>query len=212
MPGSVNGRPRRSQEERRETTRRALLDATIDCVVDCGYAGVTTADVAKRAGVSRGAQVHHFATKDELVAEAVTHLVRRRADEFRDELRTLPSGRNRVERGLDLLWHTHSGPLFAAALELWVAARTDPALRRQIARLEGEFERGARHVIGEVLADAEGKGPGADSLELALSAMRGLALLGMLAPRDLEDEWARLRGQLITTLTPQSGNDRRKHR
>lgn len=202
MSPSVNGQPRRSQEERRAATRLALLDATIDCVVDRGYAGVTTTDVAMRAGVSRGAQVHHFATKDALVAEAVVHLVRRRADEFREELRTLPSGRRRVERGLDLLWHTHSGPLFAAALELWVAARTDPDLRGQLARLEGEFERGARKVVGEVLADADGRQPDADSLELALSAMRGLALVGMLAPRSLDEEWTRLRGQLITTLTP----------
>jgi AcrR family transcriptional regulator len=57
---------RRTQEERRAATRGALLDATIDCLVEYGYHGVTTSRVAERAGVSRGAQVHYFPTKTDL--------------------------------------------------------------------------------------------------------------------------------------------------
>lgn len=201
MASNVNGQPRRSQEDRRAATRKALLDATIDCVVDCGYGGITTTDVAQRAGVSRGAQVHHFPTKAALVAEAVKHLTRRRAEEFRDELRTLPSGRKRVERALDLLWHAHSGPLFTAALELWVAARTDPALRSQLARVEEEFEAGARRVVTQALRGPDGADPDTELLEIALSAMRGLALLGMLGTGSSDDEWGRMRSRLLALLT-----------
>lgn len=64
----------RTQEERSAATRAALLDATVACLVDYGYASLTTTRVVERAGVSRGAQVHHFPTKAQLVTEAVRHL------------------------------------------------------------------------------------------------------------------------------------------
>jgi AcrR family transcriptional regulator len=75
--------PRRTQAERRAATRTALLEATIECLIDYGYADLTTARVADLAGVSRGAQVHYFANKAALVAAAVDHLAQRRIEEFR---------------------------------------------------------------------------------------------------------------------------------
>lgn len=77
---SAARRPRRTQEERSATTRALLLDATIDCLIEFGYANTTTARVAERAGVSRGAQVHHFTTKTALLAEAIRHLAVKRGD------------------------------------------------------------------------------------------------------------------------------------
>src|SRR3954470_11711865 len=126
MATTATGAPRRrTQEERSATTRAALLDATIDCLAEYGYANLTTTRVVERAGVSRGAQVHHFPTKAQLVAEAVGHLARRMSDELVRELASLPSGARRLDTALDRLWQVHSGPLYQAALELWVAARTD---------------------------------------------------------------------------------------
>ena len=72
----------RTQAERSATTRQALLDATIACLVEEGYANTTTARVAERAGVSRGAHLHHFQTRSALVAAAVEHLRVRRAEEL----------------------------------------------------------------------------------------------------------------------------------
>jgi AcrR family transcriptional regulator len=46
----------------------------IGCLVDYGHAGTTVTRIAERAGVTRGAQVHHYRTKDDLVTAAVTHL------------------------------------------------------------------------------------------------------------------------------------------
>src|SRR5947209_10129289 len=121
MPRQAEGpappRRRRTQQERRETTRAALLDATIECLIEYGYAGVTTLRVVERAGVSRGAQVHHFPTKAQLVAEAVGHLTRRMSADLARRLDTLPSGARRLDAALDLLWRVHSGPLFQAAVE-----------------------------------------------------------------------------------------------
>ena len=71
--------------------RARLLDATVDCLVAGGYAKLSTNDVVRRAGVSRGALAHHFPTKSELVAAAGTRLIERRAAEFRATFRAVPA-------------------------------------------------------------------------------------------------------------------------
>lgn len=67
-------RPSRTQQERREDTRARLLTATIECLVEHGYARTTTQRVQDRAGLSRGALLHHFATKEALLVAAVSHV------------------------------------------------------------------------------------------------------------------------------------------
>src|SRR3569832_837711 len=70
----VTARPPRTQAMRRAETRTRLLDATVECLIELGYAGTTTPIECERAGRSRGALLHHFPTKTELVIAAVTHL------------------------------------------------------------------------------------------------------------------------------------------
>lgn len=120
---------RRTQAERTASTRDALLDATIDCLVEVGYANTTTRLVADRAGVSRGAQTHHYPTKVDLVVAAVGQLFDRQARNFREAFRALPPDRRTLDEAVALLWEIVSGPTYAAVLEVTVAGRTDPELR-----------------------------------------------------------------------------------
>ena len=133
---------RRTQEERSATTRKALLEATVDCLIDLGYADTTTTVIADRANVSRGAQLHHFPTKFSLVAAALDHLAHELGRRFASEARGLASAEDRVGAAVDALWAGYATPLFSAWLELSVAARTDPDLRAEIAPLEARL-RGA---------------------------------------------------------------------
>ena|SRR5690349_10042349 len=87
---------RRSQAERSAATREALLDAAIECLIDQGYASTTTNAVAVRAGVSRGAHLHHFQTRTALVGAAVEELAQRWLGELRKATRTLPDGPERT--------------------------------------------------------------------------------------------------------------------
>jgi AcrR family transcriptional regulator len=147
---------RRTQAERRARTRAALLDATIECLNEFGYADTTTNRIVERAGVSRGAQVHHFPTKAELVIEAVRHLSDRRRAELLREAKRLPDeGPDRVRAALDLLWKIHTGPLFGASLELWTAARTDRDLRTALAGFEAEMQSGINEMAIELLGDGK---------------------------------------------------------
>jgi len=167
----------RTQEERSSATRAALLDATIDCLIEFGYAGTSTTKVAERAGVTRGAQMHHFGQKAPLVVAALLRLAERRRKELLAH--KLPEDPT-PHQALDLMWSTFSGPLFTAALELWIAARTDPELAEHLLPAEREIGRGARATARQLCPDA---GPDVDrALELAGNAMRGIALQQVLNP------------------------------
>jgi AcrR family transcriptional regulator len=136
---TVTRLPRRTQEERSAAMRARLLDATVECLSELGYARTTTTEIAERAGVSRGAQLHHFPTKAELVTTAVDHLFEKRTEEFRKAFATLPAGIDRTAAAIDLLWSMVSGPTFHAWLELVVAARTDAELRKTVSAIGKRF-------------------------------------------------------------------------
>jgi AcrR family transcriptional regulator len=128
-------RERRTQAQRSATTRARLLDATIECLHDLGYARTSTPEIARRAGLSRGAQLHHFPTKAELVTSAVEHLFGRRREEFLRAFRARSAEQDPTDAAIDILWSMVSGSTFYAWLELVVAARTDPELREPVADL-----------------------------------------------------------------------------
>jgi AcrR family transcriptional regulator len=119
--------------------RARLLEATVATLFDRGYSRTTTTEIARRARVSRGAQVHHFPTKDRLVITAMRHLFLERTREFREAFDALPASADRATAAVDLLWTMLSGPTFYAWLELVVAARTNAKLRRAVEPLATEF-------------------------------------------------------------------------
>src|ERR1019366_4224313 len=100
---------RRTQQERSAAMRLRLLDAAVDCLHDLGYSGTTTIEVAARAGVSPGAQLHHLPTKERLVAEAAPHPPATRRQDFPDALASLPDGADKPGAALDIVWEKLSG-------------------------------------------------------------------------------------------------------
>lgn len=198
---SVGGAQRRTQAERRAATQAALLDATLECLVEYGYANTTTARIVDRAGVSRGAQGHYFKTKQELVIAALRHLTAKQTAEFGERLATngkqIPS---RIEEMLDQLWDLHRSSTFAASMELWIAARTDPELREGLGDVEREVAREIAKGVSEVLG-ARADRRAIDFLATALATMRGLALLQFVSdPEYVEQRWRATRRQLLELL------------
>lgn len=101
----------------------------MECLVDLGWSGTSTTEVARRAGVSRGAQQHHYPTKMVLVAAALEHLLEAQRLAYETAFAILPPERRNVESALDLLWEVFRGRPAKALMELAVAARTDEELR-----------------------------------------------------------------------------------
>jgi AcrR family transcriptional regulator len=186
-------RPHRTQAERREHTRELLLEATIECLVELGYARTTVQEICLRAGLSRGAQQHHFTTKAELMATALQHLFARLSQEVQAAAERLPPGPGRISAGIDLLWQAYSGTLSTAAMELWVAARTDPELRAILLPVDRALGHATLELYRHAAAETDEK-----ILEkvllLTVNLTRGLALDAMLGGDParraaLLDEW-----------------------
>ncbi|HWE91673.1 MAG TPA: TetR/AcrR family transcriptional regulator [Pseudonocardiaceae bacterium] len=200
-PISTPARTRRTQAERSERTREQLLAATIDCLVDLGYAGTSVYEVCKRAGVSRGAQQHHFATKAELMAHALEYLVGRLRAETLDALHGLDDDADRLATGIDLLWQSFSGTLSTAAMELWVAARTDPELRATLLPVDRALGRATYELFREAWPEVSPEK--IDSLYwLTVNLTRGLALDLMIGgdpqrPKRLLGEWKQLAAAIV---------------
>jgi AcrR family transcriptional regulator len=121
--------PRRTQAERSAATRGRIIAAAIDSLVELGQAKTTTLEVQRRADVSRGALLHHFPSRAELLVAAVDELFAAQRQAFYDA----PEHRG-IDDGIDALWRTFNSPLAVAADELWSAARDDAELREALTR------------------------------------------------------------------------------
>ncbi|OJH34867.1 TetR/AcrR family transcriptional regulator [Cystobacter ferrugineus] len=175
---------RRTQQERRDSTRQKLLDATVECLVELGYARTTTIAVAQRAEVSHGALFKHFPTKAALLAAAVERLFPRLIARYRAELADLPAApEDRIAEAIERLWFIYQRPELLAAIELYVAARTDAELAAALSVVDPPHRRHLHHVARELFPEVADAHPGFDSLvELILNAVQGAAVGGAALP------------------------------
>ena len=164
------------QEERTRAMRARLLEATVDCLVEHGFAGTTTTIVSERAGVSRGAQLHHFPTKNALVVAAMEHVTTVRGEELRAAVARVPHGERRTRAVLQVLADHVTSPVFTAGLELWVAARTDAALLEAVAPLEQRIGREAHQLTVDALGADESLPGIRELVQATLDLVRGLGL------------------------------------
>ena len=184
--------------------RERLLGAAVDCLIERGYAGTSTTLVSERAGVSRGAQLHHFPSKADLLVAAVEHLaeVRGRALSAAATA-TAPEDRRKVLR---MLADHVTSPVFDAALELWVAARSDPELRAAVAPLERRIGR-QTHKLAVAALRADESVPGVRELvEATLDLIRGLGLARALSDDSRRrnrvlDRWAAVLDRELGPIT-----------
>jgi AcrR family transcriptional regulator len=180
--------PRRSQGERSASTRARLLDATVDCLTQYGYAGTTTPRIAEVAGLTRGAQVHHFGSKHELMSATMHHMT---ATTVATVVAGFKGGYTSSEDPLgtifELIWGVHDAPGFVPVVELWVAGRTDPELGREVAKFAPIA---ASAVTAAVLEPVPHHLHGA-MLEFVYTAMD--TLRGILIPSFVESDTQRAR-------------------
>ena len=190
---------RRTQAERRAASRGALLDAALACLVQEGYANLTTRNVAERAGVSQGTQMHYFPSRQAFLAEVVRHVTLKLLDELREQpgLRAR-SGRARVEELLNRVWEIHASPAFQATMELWVAGRTDREIGAAIREVARDVDRMIARGAAELCPELTGSSGAVELLDTSLATIRGLSLLHAAGDdADVARRWRRARGQLL---------------
>ena len=169
---------RRTQAERSAAMRLRLLDATVECLVTYGYAGTTTHRVAELAGVTRGAQIHHFPAKEDLVVAAIEHLAQQRARVTIREVGRIRESPDPAAAVLDFLWEVHQGPIVVATLELWMASRTDPVLAKHVQRVEPVVNGALLAAIEQVLPDRSAQSELRYAVYTAMDALRGILVAG----------------------------------
>ncbi len=194
---------RRTQGERSQATREALLDAAVDVLVHEGYAAATAAAVSRRAGLSRGAHLHHFGTRDSLIAATLERLAERMLDTHTLLDRQNPQDDRSADReGLEILWSLYTGPLFVAVIDIKAAARTDPALAATVDPLERTVSRGAHALCRDLFGAHAGRPDFDELMTFVLAAVRGVAILDVMRP-DSEHQlrrWQTVRARLLTIL------------
>ncbi|MEU6916413.1 TetR/AcrR family transcriptional regulator [Streptomyces olindensis] len=175
---TVDRAERVPKQDRSRATRQRLLEAAVACLAEHGWAGSTVSVVAERAGVSRGAAQHHFPTREDLFTAAVEYV----AEERSTALRALfPDGAAGDRRAVvAALVDLYTGPLFRAALHLWVAASNEEQLRPRVTELESRVGR-ETHRIAVDLLSADESVPGVrETVQGLLDMARGLGLANLL--------------------------------
>lgn len=188
---------RPTQAQRRAATTDKVLAATIDCLVELGYASTSTRHIARRAGVTVGALQHHFESKAQLMAAALQRLGDRMADDF---LAAEPTGGDpaqRLEASLDRLWAVHRGPLFEAGVELLVAARTDPEIGAAMGAVSEAFAVRTAEGMVRLFPDLAAAPGFAEQVMVGLATLRGLAMPGFVTTADPDALWAIARPHLL---------------
>jgi AcrR family transcriptional regulator len=189
---------RAPQQDRSRATRRRLLEAAVECLAEVGWNGSTVSVVAERAGVSRGAAQHHFPTREDLFTAAVEHVTAERLAAVRAHADDLPApGPLRTEAVVGMIVRLYTGPLFRAALQLWVAAATEEPLRARIVALENHVGRESHRAAVEFLG-ADESGPGVrETVQATMDMARGLGLANLLTDDSARRagvvrQWARM--------------------
>lgn len=122
-------------------TRARILDEAVKVIASSGYAAATNAAVAEAAGITRGAMLYHFPTREDLLEGVIGYLQTERAELFRRAAEDLPPGADVTEHAIDSYWELLRHPAFTAFMELETAARTDPVVANLIAPARAEFDR-----------------------------------------------------------------------
>jgi AcrR family transcriptional regulator len=189
---------REPQQDRSRATRARLLEAAIACLAELGWTASTVAVVAERAGVSRGAAQHHFPTREALFTAALEHVSLVRAEEMKREIAELPGGSEPDTAAVvALVMNLFTGPVFRAALALWVAAAAEPQLREQIIPLEARIGREIHRVVVDLLGVDEREPGVRETVQATLDLARGLGLANLLTDDTkrrsrIARQWARI--------------------
>ncbi|AXN43760.1 HTH-type transcriptional regulator BetI [Mycobacterium marinum] len=194
----------RTQQQRREETVARLLQASIDTIVEVGYARASAAIITKRAGVSVGALFRHFETMGDFMAATAYEVLRRQLDTFTKQVAEIPADRPALEAALAILRDITAGATNAVLYELMIAARTDDKLKETL-----------QHVLGQYRAkiyDAARTLPGAMGfpeetfpaiVALLTNVFDGAAIVGAVLPQpDIDEQRIPVLAALLSAAVP----------
>ncbi len=175
---------RRSQEERRRETCVKLRSATIELIAERGYVNTTTTDISKRAGVSRGALLHHYPAKIDLIVDAAREMWRHAIVEVRNLSDALDAGHLDIDAFVEGVWSRAFQINFVnVALDLMSAARSDQELAERVSEPLDELFAAYDEIADQAFAKSGlSKNQRRVVVSLTTSTIRGLKFQEMMHP------------------------------
>jgi AcrR family transcriptional regulator len=189
-------RPANGSQLRADRTRALVIDETIRCILDEGFAAASAKHITERAGVTWGVVQYHFGDRDGLLMAVVD----KGFAELLEALRELPAAaenvRDRTEFIVDAAWEAFSSPTSMAALEILIATRAmrDPGASEHLAALGTAMAKLGQQ-IGEGLAARHAAAIG----NLIWATLRGLVVNALVIPEPLDTR--RERRALVEMIT-----------
>ncbi len=174
---SVETARRRTQAERSEETRTRIVKAAANLIRKRGYARFRTAEVAKEAGLSRGAQLHHFPTKDSLVVATLEYVFEQAQVLSRRRAAAVNKPRDLIEAVIEDAREFFFSEHFMVAIDIVLSTSTNQSVRKQILDISRKARRPVEAAWAEALAANGVAGAlASDIVALTLSVVRGMAL------------------------------------
>jgi AcrR family transcriptional regulator len=192
--------PRRiTRAEQRAATRQAVIDATAACLLEDGYAALTTRRIAERAGVAQSTLMHHFETREALLVEAVTAQALRLAEDALDEIDLAALHRPELrEAVLDQAWREFTSPQALAAAQLWIAAWSEPELAATLRDLERRISAILIATASTLFPDQTDDARFPALIDAAVSLIRGLVMAIPISGREVVDaRWELIKPVLV---------------
>jgi len=200
---------RQTQDMRSSSTRQKILEATLDSIYEDGFLNASTTEISRRAGVSRGALIHHYPNKDMLIAAAIDHLLNLEIADIRIVAGAYADKTLTIDDFIDDMWQRFSGRLFMITIDFLSSARTDEKLRQALIPVSAQFQQSLNEIwmqffTNHSLAPKKVQG----LLNITLCLMRGMGIQTIMrndAPyfTELQEIWKDiLRAQLSNGSQP----------
>ncbi|BBZ46188.1 hypothetical protein MPRM_34690 [Mycobacterium parmense] len=177
--------------KRGDHTRARIIDETVRCIVEEGFAAATAKHVADRAGVTWGVIQYHFGDRNGLLMAVVDDGVARLVESMSSADVGELALRERIEVVVDTAWSCYSSPTSLAAFEILRATRGGPgeATRRHLLEMNAAIGQ-----LGRVITPAD------DGVaDVIWAALRGVVLAQMIIGTPID--WERERRALIDMVT-----------
>ena len=197
----------RTQQQRREETVARLLGASIDAIIEVGYARASAATIAKRAQVSDGALFRHFPTMGDFMAATAREVMRRQLELFNKRVAEIPADKPPLAAALTILRDVTGNDTNTVMYELLIAARTDEKLKATLQEVLTEY---AANIYDTARAL-----PGADLLPqdtfaalvaILTNTFDGAAMVRAVLPQpEIEENRIQLLTALLTPLATEPG-------
>jgi len=197
----------RTQQQRREETVARLLDASIEAIIEVGYARASAATIAKRAQVSDGALFRHFPTMGDFMAATAREVMRRQLELFNKRVAEIPADKPALAEALTILRDVTGNDTNTVMYELLIAARTDEKLKATLQEVLTEYAANiydtARALPG---ADLLPEGTFAALVAILTNTFDGAAMVRAVLPQpEIEENRIQLLTALLTPLATEPG-------